>query len=72
MINSELLSDRMAIEGVTSKELSKDIGISENTLRAIRRGEKSPTLDIVEKICERLHIRDLNVKAAIFLPGASQ
>ena len=60
MISKEIIGRRIAnarkASQMTQAELSEKIGISEKYLSRIERGKQLPSIVIVAKICEVLHI----------------
>lgn len=44
------------IKGVTMQDLYQYVGVTENYIRMIYKGDRIPTFDKLEKICERLEI----------------
>lgn len=72
MINKNMLRGKIAAAGLTQKELSLRIGMSENTLSAKISGASRFYVDEIERICTELGIVDPSEKAEIFLNRMSK
>lgn len=72
MLNRNEFKGAIARAGLTSKELARRIGISQNTLSAKMNGKGSFDLGQVDKICVELKITDDAEKIKIFLSESSQ
>lgn len=72
MVNSRLLRSKMALAGITQRELAAKMKKAENTISAKINGKSRLYLDEIDEICEALDISSDAEKAEIFLNKMSQ
>ena len=72
MVNKKMLRSKMAIAGVTQKQLGLLVGMSENTMSAKINGKSRLYADEVIEICKTLSIEDPVEMEQIFLQSTSQ
>lgn len=53
----KVISDEMAKQGVTNYRLAQLTGLSQPTIASMLRGESSPSLDTLNKVCEALNLK---------------
>lgn len=67
MLNVNLLKSKLAIAGMSQKELAHKIDISENTMSQRMTCQSDFTLKEINAICKELNITSGREKADIFL-----
>ena len=72
MLNKNSFRAAIAAAGLTQKELSRSLGMSENTMSSKVNGQSSFDIGQIDRICVILGIVDDIEKAQIFLSRSSQ
>ena len=72
MINERKLKSKMALMGITQKDLAAKMKKAENTISAKLSGKSRLYLDEIDDLCVILEISSTSEKAEIFLNCSSQ
>ena len=71
LLNANLLKAAIVRAGLTQQDFAKSIGMSQNTLTAKLKGDRSFNLNEIDKACDVLNIVENEEKCAIFLAATS-